>query len=85
MKKLISLALISGVLALPTAASAAGDPTCGPYKNRGQCESALATELALERKADHQAGGSPSDDNAFVHEHVNCGQDATGAWIWVFT
>ena len=85
MKNLISLAIISGFLALPTIASAAGDPSAASYKNRGQCESALATALAEARKADHQAGGSPSDDNAFVHEHVNCGQDATGAWVWVFT
>ncbi len=85
MNRHISLALISGFLALPTIASAAGEPTGGPYKNRGQCESALATELARERKVDHQNGGSPSDDNAFVHEHVNCGQNADGTWSWVFT
>src|SRR4029079_13744572 len=56
MKKLISLALISTVLALPAAASAAGQLP-GPFKNKGQCQSAYNAFLVDARKDAHQTDG----------------------------
>jgi hypothetical protein len=85
MKKLISLALISTVLALPAAASAAGQLP-GPFKNKGQCQSAYNAFLVDARKDAHQTDGiSPSDVNAFVHDHVSCQQNANGEWELTFT
>jgi hypothetical protein len=84
MKKLISLALISGVMVLPTIASAAGEPTGGPYKNKGQCESGLSVARNDARKADGNPY-TPSEFNALIHEHYSCEQAADGSWYWVFT
>jgi len=78
MKKLISLALISTIMALPTVASAAGQFP-GPFKNKGQCESALQNARNDLRKLDTNPY-SPSEWNALVRDAVSCQQAADGTW-----
>lgn len=81
MKKVISLALISSVLALPTAVFAAGDASGGPYKNKGQCESGLANARNDVRK-DIKDVIPPNEVNAIVRELVKCVQNPDGTWSW---
>jgi hypothetical protein len=84
MKKLITFALISGSLAFPTIAMAAGTVEEGPaYKNRGQCESAQKTWRNEVRKGDASAI-PPSQVNSDFRDHTACVQHDDGLWYWTF-
>jgi hypothetical protein len=84
MKKLISLALMSGFLALPTIATAAGTVDEGPaYRNRGQCESAQKTWRNQVRE--EVAGAIPPNQvNSDFRDHTACVQHDDGLWYWTF-
>jgi hypothetical protein len=84
MNKIMSLTVIIGALTLPTIASAAGDINDPSFKNKGQCQSALVTTVAQIRQAD-TSGLTPSELNAYIHEHVSCQQNADGTWSLAFS
>ena len=83
MTKFVSFAVIPAALTLPTIAFAAGDINDPSFKNKGQCQSALVTTVAQIRQ-DGSSGFTPSELNAYIHEHYSCQQNADGTWSIVF-
>ena len=96
MKKLISVAIVAGAFLVPAAAVADHAPTGGtgvgdavnedaPYRNRGQCESALVRERNARRQDPTLRPGnaelSNSDYNALIGERFECQEHSDGWWV----
>lgn len=55
------------------------------FRNRGQCESALAREINRQRqnpeeRTPQRQGDSTSDFQHAMQDRFECGQDANGVW-----
>ncbi len=88
MKKFLMAALVASAMAIPSAgfAQPVGDDivpgNSAGFKNRGQCESALARQRNEDRR--NQSELSNKDYNRLTRENVSCAQDDDGLFRVMF-
>ena len=82
MKKLLGLALVLGMIAVPAAAH----PTGFAYSSRGECQSAFAHYSKLDRvHLSELLGVSPGDIQSQIPDLYDCEYDREeNAWFIVY-